>query len=158
MKLSKSGLLAFVGLAHPTNALAPVLPVNIQIAQSVVAPGSSLLISKSESKPPSAVTVDSVMLKSLEEETKAAEQEAKADGRKAKLERKREAFFEYEAKAAAEKEAQIEAAERKALAEALKDKEQAGQLKAMEEKAELEEARALSRQEKIAKQKEIKVC
>ena len=156
MKFSNLSVVALAGLIHSTTALAPFLPVNVEVSQ-IVAPGSSILISKSEVKPVSVIAVDSTMLKTLEDETRAAEQEAKADERKAKLERKREAFFEYEAKAAAETEAQIEAAERKALAEALNDKEQAQKLKELEGKAELEEARALSRQEKIAKQQQIKV-
>jgi hypothetical protein len=155
MKFSVMAVLAMAAVV-PSTALVPIVPINIEIVQTI-ASGSSIIISKSEASPASSLVVDNVMLKSLEEETKAAEKELKADERKANIERKREAFFEYEAKAAAEKEAQIEAAERKALAEAQKDKEQVERLKALELKAEEEAARASSRKEKIANQKEAKV-
>jgi len=153
-----NALVALAASVPTTMALVPILPMNPPEMVQFMSPGSSILVSRSEAKPLSSVAVDDVMLKSLEEETKAAEKLAKVDQRKANNERKREAFFEYEAKAAAEKEAQIEAAEQKALAEAKKDKEQAERIKVMEEKIEKEASLALSRKEKIAKQKEAKVC
>ena len=156
MKVSINALVTLAA-SVPTMALVPILPMNPVEMVQFMSPGSLILISRSESKPLSSVVVDDVMLKSLEEETKAAEKVAKVDQRKAQNERKREAFFEYEAKAAAEKEAQIEAAEQKALAEAKKDKEQAERIKIMEEKIEKEASLALSRKDKIAKQKEAKV-
>ena len=101
--------------------------------------------------------IDKEMLKGLELETKAAEKEAKTDERKARVEKSREAFFEYEAKQASIQEARIEAAEQRALAEAVKDKQEAEKLKLVEQRAEQEIALAKTKQERVAKQKEIRV-
>lgn len=156
MKFPLSAAIAIAAIDCSSGLVPIVLPVHAEVRQTLM-PGSSILLSGSETKPASSITVDNLMLKSLEDETKAAEQEAKVDRRRAALERKREAFFEYEARAATEKEAQIEAAEQKALAEAQKDKAQAERLRAMEEKVEREAATALSRKERVEKQKEARV-
>lgn len=105
----------------------------------------------------SGVDIDKTILKGLEKETKAAEKEARRDERKARYEQSREAFFDYEAKTAAETEARIEKAEQKALAEAKKDKEQAEKLKEMEAKAEKEIALATTKEEKELFKKQAKV-
>ena len=100
---------------------------------------------------------DDVIIKELEQETRAVEREAKADRRKAKIELSREKFFEYEARMAEQQEARIEDAEQRAEAEFEKDKVEAEKLKALEEKAEREAALAQTKEEKLAKQKEARV-
>lgn len=130
---------------------APPLP-----PAAIIVPGVSSVTISSTQSAPSAITIDKVMLKSLEQETKAAEKEAKADERKAKVEKSRDAFFEYEAKMAAEQEARIEAAEQKAEEEVIKDKAEEQRLLALEKKAEEDAALAKSKDEKAAKLKEAK--
>lgn len=117
---------------------------------------SSMTVSSSETQP-SFLGIDKTILKSLDQETRAAEKEAELDKRRVNLERSKEAFFDYEAKMAAETEQRIEAAEKKALLEATKDKQEAEQLKLAEEKAEKEAALAQSKKEKALKQKEARV-
>jgi hypothetical protein len=124
---------------------------------NTISAGPTSLLISSNTKPPSAISIDKDILKTLEQETREAEREAKAEERKAKAEKARETFFEYEAKMAAEQEARIEAAEQKALAEAIKDKEEAEKLKNLEQRVEQEAATALTKKEKIAKQKEARV-
>jgi hypothetical protein len=119
--------------------------------------GPSFTISSSSTRPHSAITIDKEILQSLEQETRAAENEAKADERKAQVEKSLGGFFKYEAKMAAEQEARIEAAEQKALAEATKDKMEADKLKAMELKVEEEAVFAKTKQEKATKLKEARV-
>mmetsp|Transcript_59 Transcript_59/g.127 ORF Transcript_59/g.127 Transcript_59/m.127 type:complete len:295 (-) Transcript_59:224-1108(-) len=92
-------------------------------------------------------------IKWLELETREAEKEVKADRKKARVERSREAFFEYDAKMAEEQEARIEAAEQKAEVEAEKDQKEAERLKALEQRVEKEANVAVSKEEKLAKQK-----
>ena len=151
MKVSSLALGILVVGPSSTVGFVPVPPAPINVAWT--APSVAI----SQTQPASAIVVDNLMLKSLEKETQAAEKEAKVDERKAKVEKSREAFFEYEAKMAAEQEARIEAAEEKALAEAQKDKEEDEKLKALEQKAELDFKLAQTKQERAAKQKEIRV-
>ncbi|KAL3794398.1 hypothetical protein HJC23_012935 [Cyclotella cryptica] len=113
--------------------------------------------------------VDQSAILALEAETKALEKETQKLKRKARIERGREAYFDYEAKQAAETEARIEAAERKAALEYENDKEEVEALAILElkkerdaklastpqERRELErEARALVRKEKEIARKE----
>ncbi len=101
--------------------------------------------------------VDELIVKSLEKETREVEAEAKRDAKKAKIEKSREIFFEYEAKMAEQTEARIEAAEKKAELEAETDKKLVAELDAKEKQAEKEAALASSKKEKAAKEKEARV-
>lgn len=101
--------------------------------------------------------VDELIVKSLEKETREVEAEAKRDAKKAKIEKSREIFFEYEAKMAEQTEARIEAAEKKAELEAEADKELVAELDAKEKQAEKEAALATTKKEKAAKEKEARV-
>jgi len=85
------------------------------------------------------------------------EAEAKRDAKKAKIEKSREVFFEYEAKMAEQTEARIEAAEKKAELEAEADKKLVAELDAKEKQAEKEAALATTKKEKAAKEKEVRV-
>ena len=136
---------AVVGLALAPPAM-PTPPIQIIVP--------SVLISTSQTQPSSSTNIDKTILKGLEKETKEAEKIAKADARKAKAERSREAFFEYEEKMAAEQEARIEAAEQKAIDEAIKDKKEAQRLLALEREVEQEANNSgLSKKEREAKLK-----
>lgn len=101
--------------------------------------------------------VDELIVKSLEKETREVEAEAKRDAKKAKIEKSREIFFEYEAKMAEQTEARIEAAEKKAELEAEADKKLVADLDAKEKQAEKEAALATSKKERAAKEKEARV-
>ena len=100
-----------------------------------------------------------LLLKSLEEETKAAEKLAKEDAKRAKAELKREKFFEYDAKMAKEAEQRIEQAEQQAIDEAIRDQKLLERLQALE-KTNLEELEAngsnLTKQQKERSLKEAK--
>mmetsp|Transcript_26591 Transcript_26591/g.43934 ORF Transcript_26591/g.43934 Transcript_26591/m.43934 type:complete len:284 (-) Transcript_26591:106-957(-) len=100
--------------------------------------------------------VDELIVKSLEKETREVEAEAKRDAKKAKIEKSREVFFEYEAKMAEQTEARIEAAEKKAELEAEADKKLVAELDAKEKQAEKEAALATTKKEKAAKEKEVR--
>ena len=100
---------------------------------------------------------DDLVIKSLEKETREVEAEVKRDAKKARVEKSREAFFEYEAKMAEEQEARIEAAEKKAEAEVEADKKLIAELDAKEKEAEKEAKLASSKKERAAKEKEAKV-
>jgi len=108
---------------------------------------------KSNNKSPSK---DDATIQYMEQETRLAEKEAKEDAKKARVEKSREAFFDYDAKMAAQQEARIEAAEQKTLQEAKTDKELAQKLRVREQRAEQEAALATTPAEKAMKQKEIK--
>ena len=101
--------------------------------------------------------VDDLIVKSLEKETREVEIEAKRDAKKARVEKSREIFFEYEAKMAEQTEARIEAAEKKAELEVESDKKLIAELDAKEKQAEKDAALATSKKEKAAKEKEAKV-
>ena len=130
-------------------AFAPVVPPAQPV--QIIVPSSSVMVSQVQ--PASAIGIDQTMLKGLEKETKEAEKIAKIDERKAKAEKSREAFFEYEAKMAAEQESRIEAFEQKAIDEVIKDKKQLEKLMAEEQEIEKEVASNanLSAKEKAAK-------
>mmetsp|Transcript_10899 Transcript_10899/g.16440 ORF Transcript_10899/g.16440 Transcript_10899/m.16440 type:complete len:294 (-) Transcript_10899:153-1034(-) len=100
--------------------------------------------------------VDDLIVKSLEKETREVEAEAKRDAKKAKIEKSREIFFEYEAKMAEQTEARIEAAEKQAELEAEADKQLVAELEAKEKQAEKDAALATSKKEKAAKEKEAR--
>jgi len=118
---------------------------------AIVSASPSITIARTKSS-----TDDDATIKYLEQETRLAEKEAKADAQKARVEKSRETYFDYDAKMAAEQEARIEAAEQRSLLEAKIDKELAEKLKVREEKAEREAALATTSQEKAAKQKEAR--
>jgi uncharacterized membrane protein YqiK len=152
-------VLAAAPLADSFAYVPPVhTPVNMEVIQ-IVSAGPSITISSAstQTQSPAAFNIDKAILKLLEEETRAAEKEAKVDERKARVEKSREAFFDYDAKMAAQQEARIENAEQKALVEANKDKEEVQKLKVLEQKAEEEVALANTKQEKATKQKEANV-
>ena len=100
---------------------------------------------------------EDLAIKFLEEETREVEREVKVEAKKAKVEKSREAFFEYEAKMAKQTEDRIEAAERKAEEEYEADKEEAELLTEMEEKAEKEVQLARTAKEKAQAKKEAQV-
>lgn len=104
----------------------------------------------------SAKTDDDAAVQFLEKETREVEKEAKVDAKKARIEKSREAFFEYEAKMAEQQESRIEAAEKKAELELENDLEEVETLKEMEEKAEKDAFMALTKKERVEKQKEAK--
>ena len=133
MKLS-SLTVAFVLAA--TDVVVGLAPPMLPPVQEVIVVSNKLPSITMASSSSSLLNIDQTILKGLEQETKAAEIEAKLEERKAKVEKSREAYFEYEAKMAAELEARTEAAERKALEEALKDKQEAEALLAKEKQAE----------------------
>jgi len=118
---------------------------------AIVSASPSITIARTKSS-----TDDDATIKYLEQETRLAEKESKADAQKARVEKSRETYFDYDAKMAAEQEARIEAAEQRSLLEAKIDKELAEKLKVREEKAEREAALATTSQEKAAKQKEAR--
>lgn len=136
-----------LGLTHPVPPQ-QVTPISITISPSTVI--------LSEAQPKSSLNIDDTMFKGLEKETKSAEKVAKIDARKARVEKSRENFFEYEAKMAAVQEARIEAAEQKAIDEAIKDKKEFERLQALEKQVEDEASRAGSKQERASRLKEAK--
>jgi hypothetical protein len=103
------------------------------------------------------LTEDDLTIQSLEAETKAEEAKARSAFKKARIEKSREAFFDYEAKMANEQEKRIEEAERKAELEAENDKAEVETLAILELKKEREVALAGSKEERAAKLKEAKV-
>ncbi|KAL3944650.1 MAG: hypothetical protein SGBAC_001257 [Bacillariaceae sp.] len=138
---------------------APPTPPAIMISVSV--PSTTMTISESSaSKEALMLFTKELSLekeeKALEKEVKEVEKESRKDAKAARVEKSREAFYEYEAKKAAEEEARIEAAERKATADAKKDEEEVLKLKAAEQKAEKEAAEANTKREKVEKQAEAK--
>ncbi|KAL3804283.1 hypothetical protein ACHAW5_005881 [Stephanodiscus triporus] len=146
---------AFVALALTFSSIVPAGDSNpfSSIASSNAAPlpYSSVTISRGTLLPP-----DDEVIKELEIETREAEKEAKIDERKARIEKSREAFFDYEARMAEEQEARIEAAEFRAETEYNYDREQAELLKSLEKKAEDEMKLARTPQEKAAKTREAR--
>ena len=121
-------------------------------ASPVPVSSSTLLASKKTDS-----LVDDLAIRELEKDTKKAEKEAREDARRAKIEMKRKAYFDYDAKVAEETEARIEQAEKKAELEVEKDLQDEARLKAFIEKAERESA-SMTKKEKAALQKEINVC
>lgn len=99
---------------------------------------------------------DDVALRKLEQETRRVEKEAKADLKRARIEKSREAFFDYDAKVALETEARLEANEKAAEQEFENDKEEVETLAVMELKAERAALLATTKEEKAARQKEVK--
>lgn len=146
--------LSFSAITAPLPFSTDGLVTSIPSANAAVSPSSIMIAAGRNSKSPP--SEDDVIIKELEQETRAVEREAKADRRKAKIELSREKFFEYEARMAEQQEARIEDAEQRAEAEFEKDKVEAEKLKALEEKAEREAALAQTKEEKLAKQKEAR--
>jgi len=146
-RLGKAAGSALVAVALSFSSIASPAPFSVPSANAA----PSIMISRA-----TAPSEDDSVIKELERETRSAEKEAKADERKARIEKSREGFFEYEAKTAEQQEARIEADERRAFVEAEKDKKQAEELKALELEDEREEALASTKEEKAAKQKEEK--
>ena len=100
---------------------------------------------------------DKSTLESLEKETKALEKETAALKKKARVERGRDAFYDYEAKMAAETEARIVAAERKAELEYENDKAELEDLALLELKKERAAILASTPAEKRALEKEARL-
>lgn len=136
----------YTPVANAADSVSPIVPSYFTY------PSSTITIARSSK----ATTDEDATIQYLEREAKLAEKEAKADAQKAKVEKSRESFFEYDAKMAKEAEARIEAAEQRTLLEAQTDKELAEKLKRREQKVEEEVARATTPKEKAAKQKEAR--
>lgn len=99
---------------------------------------------------------DEIVIDVLTRETRADEKTAAKDARKARIEKSREAFFDYEARMAEETEDRIEAAEMKAEVEIQIDKKRIQKLKEMELKAEKEADVAETPKEKAARLRKVK--
>ena len=99
---------------------------------------------------------DEIVIDVLTRETRADEKTAAKDARKARIEKSREAFFDYEARMAEETEDRIEAAEMKAEVEVQIDKKRIQKLKEMELKAEKEADVAETPKEKAARLRKVK--
>jgi len=123
------------------------------IIQSANAALPSISLARNQQQQPK--SADDEVIKELEEETRKEEKITKADAKKARIEKSREAFFEYDAKMAEEQERRIEAAERKAEIEAEKDKLEVEKDKLLAEKLKREEKK-LEGELKVAKTKEEK--
>lgn len=135
-------------------AAAPIAPFagHAFVANASPVSSSTLLAEKKTDS-----LVDDVAIRELERDTKKAEKEARQDARRAKMELKRKAYFDYDVKVAEETEARIEQAEKKAELEVEKDLQEEAQLRALVEKDERESA-SMTKKEKAALQKEINVC
>lgn len=143
-KVAGSSLLAFTLLLSPT--------VNAVIdGPQISAPLTSTSIITSS------LDADKTTLETLEKETKALEKETAELKKKARIERGREAFYDYEAKMAAETEARIEAAERKAEIEYENDKAEVEALALLELKKERDAKLASSPEEKRELEKEARL-
>jgi hypothetical protein len=141
-KVAGSSLLAFTLLLSPT--------VNAVIdGPQISAPLTSIITSS--------LDADQSTLETLEKETKALEKETAELKKKARIERGREAFYDYEAKMAAETEARIEAAERKAEIEYENDKAEVEALALLELKKERDAKLASSPEEKRELEKEARL-
>jgi hypothetical protein len=141
-KVAGSSLLAFTLLLSPT--------VNAVIdGPQISAPLTSIITSS--------LDADQSTLETLEKETKALEKETAELKKKARIERGREAFYDYEAKMAAETEARIEAAERKAEIEYENDKAEVEALALLELKKERDAKLAGSPEEKRELEKEARL-
>ncbi|KAL7427674.1 hypothetical protein ACHAXH_001168 [Discostella pseudostelligera] len=99
---------------------------------------------------------DEIAIDVLTRETRADEKTAAKDARKARIEKSREAFFDYEARMAEETEDRIEAAEMKAEVEIQIDKKRIQALKEMELKAEKEAKVAETPKEKAARLRKVR--
>ncbi|KAL7523002.1 hypothetical protein ACHAWX_007739 [Stephanocyclus meneghinianus] len=99
---------------------------------------------------------DQSTIQALEAETKALEREAQKLKKKARVERGIDAYFDYEARQAAEAEARIEAAERKAALEYENDKEEVEALAILELKKEREAKLAATPQERRELEREAR--
>jgi hypothetical protein len=150
------GLLTFTGEVASVTMSAPSVVISTTTADAIISSGQS----------PSALKE---LEKKLAEEVKEAEKLARKDAKAAKLEKKREMFFEYELKTATDDEARLEANEQRFAAEAKKDEEVVLKLKAALKRDEelaakattkpqklklIEEERRLSAQEKAIERKE----
>ena len=102
-------------------------------------------------------TSDKSTLEILEKETKALEKETATLKKKARVERGRDAYYDYEAKTAAETEARIEAAERKAELEYENDKAELEDLALLELKKKRAAILASTSAEKRALEKEARL-
>lgn len=141
---------AFCALALSFTAITtPSMPPFSDTTLSSVHSASAKTIS-------AATQEDAVALRTLEQETRRIEREAQADLKKARIEKSKEAFFEYDAKMAQQTEARLEANEKAAELEFENDKEELETLSLMELKAERLKLLATSPEEKAAEQKEIK--
>ena len=124
----------------------------------------SLTMAAADSSAPSTTATDGTQLKALlaketalQKQVQRDEREAARDAKAAKIERSRKAFFEYEATAAAEEEARIEAAERKAKLQAEKDLLEVKKLQEAERKAEQAAKDATTQEERLKQQAQAKV-
>jgi len=122
---------------------------------TIIQPANAALPSITLARNQQPKSADDEVIKELEEETRKEEKITKADAKKARIEKSREAFFEYDAKMAEEQERRIEAAERKAEIEAEKDKLEVEKDKLLAEKLKREEKK-LEGELKVAKTKEEK--
>ncbi|KAL7512865.1 hypothetical protein ACHAXN_009978 [Cyclotella atomus] len=145
VKMAGSSLLAL------SLAFAPQVNAAVDTALPPTPLSSSILTSSTATD-----DADNFALEALEKETKALEKETAALKQKARVERGREAFYDYEAKMAAETEARIEAAERKAELEYENDKAELEDLALLELKKERAAKLATSDKEKRQLEKEAR--
>jgi len=151
-----------VPLPLPMPMPVPAETTTVVLQQSLTS--STLLSSSNSGSTNSQVSDDklgkALLLKSLEQETKAAEKLAQQDERRARAELKREKFFEYDARQAALAERRMEQAEQKAIDEAIRDKKELQRLQALERRMGLDEAstnnQSLTKQEKDLRLREAK--
>lgn len=136
--------LSFTAIATPS-----MLPISDMTLSSVHSASAKTISAETQE--------DAVTLRTLEQETRRIEKEAKADLKKAQIEKSKEAFFEYDAKMAQQTEARLEANEKAAELEFENDKDEVNTLSLMELKAEREVLLATTKEEKAAKQKEVKL-
>jgi hypothetical protein len=130
------GLLTFTGQEASVAMSAPSVVVSTTTADAIISSAQS----------PSALREAE---KKLAEEVREAEKLARKDAKAAKLEKKREGFYEYDLKRATEDEARLEATEQKFAAEAKKDEEVVLRLKAALKRDEELAAQAKTKPEKL---------
>lgn len=117
---------------------------------------SIMLLSTSTNNHINNLNDDEIVVDVLTREIRADEKIAAKDARKARIEKSREAFFDYEARMAEETEDRIEAAEMKAEVEIQIDKRRVQALKEMELKAEKEASVAETPKEKAARLRKVR--
>jgi len=153
-RVGKAAGSAFLALTLSFSSISAPVPFSDTLS---VVPTANAMSSITMARTKSPASEDETAIKYLESETREAEKLAKADAKKARIEKSIEGFYEYDARTAEQQEARIEAAERKAEVEYENDKEQAETLKIMEENAERDAALAMTPQERSTKQKEAKL-
>ncbi len=152
-----------IAAPHAANAAGMTLPSS-SIASSISKTVGSqedissiiLLASSTKNNIDNNLNDDEIVIDVLTRETRADEKIAAKDARKARIEKSREAFYDYEARMAEETEDRIEAAEMKAEVDIQIDKKRVQALKEMELKAEEEASAAETPKEKAARLRKVR--